>query len=67
MGRAARYSIYDGKTTLPVMVYATRDEAMKLLGISTPGSFRTYCYRIRKGLVKKWDIIKETEETDYDS
>ena len=63
MGRKpGKYSVYDGRTTLPVIVYATREQAMRVMGISTVDSFKSACYASRQGKLKKWEIIKEVED-----
>lgn len=60
MGRTAvrRYSVYNGKDEMPIVIYGTAQECAKAMGI-TPGSFYKYVYRITNGLWKpiKWLVF----------
>lgn len=59
------YSVYDKKTDMPVIVYATAKECAKAMGIE-PCSFYRYLTRIRDGRfnVRKWDIYVDEEEME---
>lgn len=65
-GKAGKYSVYDSKTEMPLIIYATAKECAKAMGI-TAESFRRYRCRIRDGIgVKKWLIFRDDVEDDND-
>ena len=55
-----RYSVYDAKTELPVIVYGTKKECMKVMGIQGP----SFSKALRVGAREKWIIIPEGYEDE---
>lgn len=60
--RAKRYSVYDAKTELPVLIYAGSKECAKAMGIKL-NSFYRYICRMRGGKIelRKW-LVYEDED-----
>ena len=62
-----RYSVYDSKTEMPLIIYGTSKECAKAMGV-TLNSFYRYLIRVREGKIKlhKWlvyeDEVDELEE-----
>lgn len=62
-----RYSVYDSKTEMPLIIYGTSKECAKAMGV-TLNSFYRYLIRVREGKIKlhKWlvyeDEVEELEE-----
>ena len=52
------YSVYDAKTTLPVIIDGSAAECARAMGIKL-SSFYYAVYRFRKGLLKRWEIYQE--------
>ena len=57
-----RYSVYYKKDETPLIIYATSKECAKEMGVSE-ASFYSYCYRTKKGSVRKW-LVYEDEMDD---
>lgn len=49
------YSVYDTKTTLPVIIDGTAEACAKVMGI-TLGSFYSALHRARMGELRGWEI-----------
>ena len=62
MAKAKKYSVYDAKTEMPILIYASSKECAKVMGIELH-SFYRYLYRMRKGEIKlrKW-LVYEDED-----
>ena len=53
------YSVYDRKTTLPLIIDGTAEACAKYMGISR-GSFYTAVMRSRKKKFKRYEIYRHT-------
>lgn len=51
------YSVYDGKTTLPVIIDGTAAECAAVMGIAV-ASFYSELTRVRKHESKRWEIYR---------
>ena len=62
MAKAKKYSVYDAKTEMPILIYAGSKECAKVMGIELH-SFYRYLHRMRKGEIKlrKW-LVYEDED-----
>lgn len=49
------YSVYDAKTTLPIIIDGTAQECARAMGVS-PNTFYSSLYRFRRGELKRWEI-----------
>ena len=49
------YSVYDTKTTLPVIIDGTAEACAKVMGM-TLGSFYCALHRAREGKLRGWEI-----------
>ena len=61
-----RYSVYQDKTDVPLIIYGTAEECANAMGIKV-NSFYRYIVRMRQGLIKfkKWVVYKdEVDELD---
>lgn len=59
------YSVYDKKTDMPVIVYATAKECAEAMGVCLC-SFYRYLTRLREGKIhtRKWDIYEDEEDLE---
>lgn len=55
-----RYSVYDARTDLPVIVYGTSKECMKVMGIGQSG----FSKALHVGAREKWIIVPEGYEDE---
>lgn len=58
-----RYSVYDNKTTLPVIVSGTAVECARAMGLKDNGFHKARWQNAKYGS-KKWTIIEETDEVE---
>jgi len=59
-----RYSVYDAKSDLPVIVYGTSTECAKAMGITRNSFFRYIC-RMKSGIrLRKWLVYEDEKEDD---
>lgn len=61
--RKSRYTVYDNRTDMPIIVDGTATECAKVMGIAAM-SFHSTRYKCDRGEVKRWFIVK-SEETGH--
>ena len=63
MKELKRFTVYDNKTDMPVIVSGTAHEAAKAMGIKYDSFWSLYS-RFLKGMRIRWTFIDESKEVD---
>ena len=66
MGAAMRYTVYNNKTDMPVIVDGTARECEIAMNIYK-GSFHCVKNRVKRGINRKWSIFSDKELEDDDA
>ena len=59
----SRWTVYNNKTDMPVMIDGTVEECAKAMGV-TVSYFHKCCYLTKRGQCRKWCIIEQGDIDD---